>query len=305
MTSSSNTGTNLNDSSESSMIGTWTRDFRQEALQLSSSSAFISPISWEVSQYLLDKVWLDNHQSDPATPHYAKSSGSNGSTTTTSRTIWGCSECGSILQPGLNGTSLCVQRLSAAAKTKPGSKTLKRRLLRKKKQIALLQQKQAKDSNLRKNKQQQQPPNNSSSQLEHSTKLVLLEDDPNLVLERHCLRVQCGRCTAKTYLLGLKRESEPNKKAIQQQQQRQPPEIRSAPRKVKGGASPADTSEEFLALPPAPSKAPTTSMGVSRRQKQQQHPTLLQKGKKKKPPASKGGANKKNKLMSFLSSLND
>lgn len=186
--------------------------------------------------------------------------------------MYGCQECGAVLHPGFERTSLRVQRPAKTA-----SRTLRRRHQRKVKKLALLQQKQAKDPNRRKQKGEEDS---------HETTTILLQHDPDLIFDGHYLVICCGRCRANVRVKGLKREPRAQKAAAKHPQ-RTTAKGSALTKAVPEKSSAVADSMDFVQLPP-PSKRAL--------------PPLSQQGPKRKP---KKVPVAKSKLLNFLSSLND
>jgi hypothetical protein len=225
-----------------------------------------SVIGWEIAQHLLDQCWSD------AIP-----------TGKTSSIIHVCPECGATLHPGFNSTSLRVARFSKLK----GERTRRRRILRKQKRLRIAQLKQSKVMN------RSNAPDKSEEKpaIEH----VLLRDDPDLLFARHHLILKCQRCHCRIRLKGLKREVPPTKQEIR-------------PKKISANQSfkaikktliedQASGGVDFLRLPTS-SNAGTTRVPATVSRPSVQN---TKKDKKKKGDRQ----DKKSKLMSFLSSLND
>jgi hypothetical protein len=232
-----------------------TSGYRERVLQLATTSH--TSESWQTTQHLLDQLWMDQNERPLATSGYA--------------VVYGCQECGAVINPGFERTSLRVKRLAKTA-----SRTLRRRHQRKVKKLALLQQKQAKDPNRRKQKEEE----NS-----HETKTILLQNDPDLIFDGHHLVIRCGRCRANVRVKGLKREPQAQKAAAKHPQKATAKG--SAPLKAVPQKSSATDSMDFVQLPPPSKRAP---------------PPLGQQGPKRKPKKPHAA---KSKLLNFLSSLND
>jgi hypothetical protein len=234
-----------------------TRSYHCKLLGLTSSSN--TDVAWNCAQHVLDQMWTAGNEvsADEC------------------RTIYGCRACGHLLHPGWQGTSLRVAR---SEPTK--SKTLRRRQQRQRKKLAIFKLKDARDVNRPKNEK----PKETSSTKE--ARVVLLHDDPNLVLDRHHVAIRCGRCQSKVRLKGLKPDK-PNRPSMDAHRKRKMEH--SAPTSKHRYEEPPCIQEpnDFVRLPPA-SKQSTNSL-------------LAPPGRKKK----KKPEPKPNKLLSFLNSLND
>jgi hypothetical protein len=243
---------------------TWT--YRYEALNVCQDNS--TTTAWTVSQHLLDQCWDDTIRA--------------GTTTTAITHI--CPACGTTLHPGMNSSRIRVARFSNLK----AERTRRRRNLRKQKRLrTVVQHKQNKDVN----------PSSTRNKVEDNAVMrrMLLQDDHDLLFDRHHLTLHCGRCDNRTRLRGLKRDVKPTKRDIQSKQNPTSRAIK-VPKKAIMEEKGADGGD-FLELPSAGTDLPRRAQ-----------PELLRlvgqtskKGKKKKVE----GDAKKSKLMSFLSSLND
>ena len=243
-----------------------THEYRTKVLQLGSTSN--TEVAWIASQHVLDELWKDTCREGPQK-----------TTPISDAVAYGCQECGFVIHPGWNGTSLRVRRFDTP------SRSFRRRQQRKKKQDTFLREKKAKDFQYDRSKKQQQQQQASSD--DPMSQMVLLKGDTNLALDRHHLAISCGRCQAKVRLKGLKRQQEDSKikrAALVQHQTKKALETKQSSKNQASGST--HSSSDFLQLPPA-------SLPEERRKK------LKQKQKKKKAPSNNS------KLMTFLSSLND
>jgi len=236
-----------------------TRLYHRRLLDLTSSS--LTEVSWNCAQHALDQMWTANDKAcaDECRP------------------IHGCQTCGHLLHPGWQGTSLRVERSDTTK-----SNTLRRRRQRQRKKLAIFKQKNAKDVNRGRH---QKAKEESSSTKE--PRILLLRDDPNLILERHHLAIRCGRCHSKVRLNGLKQDKQKTQTdmlAVGANQKRKAEQL--SPPKPRQAKPHAEDTNDFVQLPPATKKP---------------NPLLSQQGRKKK----KKKPEPKDKLMSFLNSLND
>lgn len=193
-----------------------------------------------------------------------------------------CEACGALLHPGFSGNTIRTRRCTNNSLSPSQRKTLRRNLQRKRKRQAAAQAQAAKQQ------QSYQQPKSSSTNpqiMVVPTTQMILQEDPTIPfrLERHHLVLACGTCNHKIRLQGLKRSNP------------RPPGQKSA---VTASKPPnkVDSTGDDLGFVPLPkvdnngSNKPPTNL-------------LLQQGaKKKKKKKPKQPANK---LMSFLSSLND
>lgn len=245
-----------------------TRKYRETALQILVAEQ--DEVSSQIAEHFLDKLWEEEDVS-------------KGSHT---QTMYGCQACGYVLHPGYEGTSLRVKRVTA----KKGSlSTLRRRQQRKHQKLAATNQRGSKDTNSLNRRTK-----NSDSESAESVRMVLLSEDPHLVLDRHHLEIKCGRCQHKTLIKGLARERPTTKQDVQKQQAvswstKQRIKKREAASMVQDDVK---DSSDFLALPPA---------ATSKNSKKPAPKSIPTFKKKKKKRGNQGN----NKLMNFLSSLND
>lgn len=281
-------------------VETLTKRFRREALQLCQNSK--TPEAWRTAQHLLDQCWVDEESLSSNSPH----------NNVVVSIAYSCPQCGAVVYPGWEGTSLRVARLSLAK----AARTRRRRLQRKQRRAFLSQQKQARDTNTTKHASK----NESSAITALERTILLLRDDPDLVFDRHHVVIQCGRCQAKVRLKGLKREVPPTKQNIQRKQMskgtRVGVNVKSDERKQPVGSH-CDTSDpssvdgpvDFLELPPAAPKKAAFMDTKARHGKARPSPLTLQNPKKGKKNKKGGGNNNNNnnksQLFNFLSSLND
>jgi hypothetical protein len=203
--------------------------------------------------------------------------------------VFSCQECGYLLHPGWNGTTLRVQRARKAAATR----TMRRRQQRQTKQLALSQQKQAKNhiTPLQRRKQQGSTIDQANKEEEEPPRLQLLQGDASVLLDRHHLVMRCGRCQAKVCLKGVRRESQTSQKAaIRQTKDYSQMRTKTNPKKAQAAATAPADSMDFVQLPPTVAPPPPPP------------PLFIPQGRKKK---KKGKAPPPNKLLHFLSSLND
>ena len=233
---------------------------------LQLASSSNSRVAWETAQHVLDELWKDNDTNE------------EGKTL-----IYGCQGCGYRIHPGWKGTSLRVNRTA-----KKPSRSLLRRLQRKKKKLALLQKKQAKDQSHRQQKEQTPGPRQQD-------RLILIQDDPNVVVDRHHLVICCGRCQARVRLKGLKRQQPTTKRDLVRKNATVVVKSKTTLMKKAPPHNSTFTNDslDFVQLPPSSSSS--SSKPAPR--------TLPQGGKQKKK--KKQAPTKANKLMTFLSSLND
>lgn len=227
------------------------RQYRESALTL--SSACDSSVGWAASQSLLDTFWDDQEvlSGQPISQP----------------TLYACQRCGFVLHPGFLGTTVRVRNKKSEV-----NRSRRRREQRRKRKAAIAKQKQKRDSNI---------PRSIASLQKGGTTLVIMEDDPFVVCDRHHLVITCGRCRFSVRCKGLKREvlksksfSTTGSASTSAQMKETAPELKSA--------------SEFVALPPVSTKLANPVMPTGQRKK---------KKKQKTPP--------KSNLMNFLNSLND
>lgn len=250
-----------------------TKNYRQYAVELAQESN--TEIAWLSSQHFLERLPV-----------------SNDDTPISSKIItYGCQECGAELHPGWAGTSLRVCRSKNRNKT--ALRTLRRRLQRQKKKDSFERKKQAKDSNLRSGKSNS-PQEDSESQ---PKQFCLLQGDPHVVVDRHHLALQCGRCQTRILLKGLNRESPPTKAHIRENQNNRGAKVLTRKEsKTLNSVSRTGTEsvDDFLQLPPHSSLQGKTSAA-------RPASSILQRSKKKQKKKNTSGK----QLLNFLSSLND
>jgi len=224
-----------------------------------------SHLGWEISQHLLDQCWVD------AIPN-AK----------TASVIYVCPGCGATLHPGFKSACLRVARFPKLK----FDRTRRRRNLRRQKRLRLALQKQSKPIN-RSNTPGETP------MVEH----VLLRDDQDILFDRHHLTLKCPRCDCRIRLKGVKREAAPTKQDIQRKQVSTSGLVKTSKKTIMKEES--SDGGDFLILPPAPASKAATSLA----------PTMVARAfvqnSKKEKKKKIGHQEKKSKLMSFLSSLND
>ena len=248
-------------------IRTLTRNYRHEALGLCQEPS--SHLGWEISQHLLDQCWAD------AIPT-AKAAAS---------VIHVCPGCGAILYPGSKSACLRVARFPPELKFE---RTRRRRNLRRQKRLRLALQKQSKPLN-RSNTSDETPP-----MVEH----VLLRDDQGILFDRHHLTLKCQRCDCIIRLKGVKREVAPTKQDIQRKQVVTSGFVKTSKKTILKEES--SDGGDFLVLPPAAAASKAAASLVPPKMAR----TFVQNTKKEKKKKL-GHQEKKSKLMSFLSSLND
>jgi len=222
------------------------RKFRDTALHL--SSACDSSVGWETAQRILEHIW-DVPNTESGQP-----------------ILYACQACGFVLHPGFLGTTLRLAR----SKRSDVSRTRRRREQRRKRKESIAKQKQKKDSSAQKN---------IDSLPKIDNKVVILEDDPCVVFDRHHLVITCGRCRSSVRCKGLKREAS-NSRSL--------PAIETSWNfaQKKQTATPINPTSDFVKLPPFAEKPANTLIQTDQRKK-----------KKKAPP--------KSNLLNFLNSLND
>jgi hypothetical protein len=228
-------GSNLSQDERSGPLSVLTHQYRESVLRLTSTCD--ESVSWQTSQYFLDKLWEDNEKS-----HCQQA------------VIYGCQTCGSLIHPGYMSTGLYVTRGKKASQ----SRTLRRREQRKQRKGALAQQKQASDANRRKD----------SQAVKASFKMLLLEDDRSAVLDRHHLVIRCGRCRSTVRCKGVKREA-PEAKP--------PPEsmranVQSKTEKDNKSWTPKDGESDFVKLPALANPVPSLLHQKERKKKKKQPP---------------------------------
>jgi hypothetical protein len=195
--------------------------------------------SWHVTQRMLEQLYhgsknlchsnnVDKSLIPPAS-------------TSSEKRLYVCPDCGAILQPGWNGTTLRVvrrPRIDAFSKNGkqdileelPGTlkskhvkrSTLRRRRQRREQQRARAKQKGAKPMSnpLFTNTKKTPPPTNDGKNdnegnvngLENVQLIPLVDDGGYLQLDRHFLVITCGSCQGKIHLKGVK---QPKKKNMQ------------------------------------------------------------------------------------------
>ena len=249
-------------------IRTLTRNYRHEALSICQEDS--SRTGWEISQHLLDRCWGDTITK-------------NGKA---SSIIYVCPGCGATLHPGFESTSLRVARFP----TLKAERTRRRRNLRRQKRLRLALQKQSKPLH-----RSNTPNRGEETPL---VERVLLRDDQDILFDRHHLTLKCRRCACRIRLKGLKREAAPTKQDIQRKQVSTSVSFKTSKKTTLKEESSSCNAVDFLMLPPVASKAATTPAPMS-------VPRQFVQNTKKDKKKNRGPPEKKSKLMSFLSSLND
>ena len=271
-------------------ISVKTREYHRKVMDLASSPSNTSSLAWNCVQHILDQMWegeAGNKDKDfpKATTKECQP-----------KIVYACQVCGHMIHPGWNGTSLRVER-SPSLK----SKTLRRRQQRKRKKMARSNVRDAKDRNRpkRQHKTSQDEIDASSAYKEPSC--VLLQDDPNLILDRHHLTLRCGQCRSTVRLKGLKPDkskgtARPTKISFSSKDvghKRRENSAAQLRKDEKGPAASNTDSIDFLQLPLAVKLSAKNSA-----------PLTIPPGRKKKQK-KKADPKKGNQLLGFLNSLND
>lgn len=163
----------------SDVVSELTNDYRSNVVSLAETSN--TQIGWVASQHALEGLWQSaRNASNTVVDFDAK------------WIDYACQECGYLLHPGCGGTRIRTSRPQAVT-SKTVRNTLRRREQRKRKHVARVKQMKAKDNGR----------GASSKQNTADSRLVLLENAPNVSrLDRNHLVLTCGRCRAKYFLKG-------------------------------------------------------------------------------------------------------
>lgn len=298
--------------------------YHQTILGLTESSN--TKVAWDVSQHVLDRLWMSSATSGSAEENERLSSANPATAAAFHKcTVHACQACGYRLHPGWRGTSLRVKRPNKPS-SPSAKRTIRRREQRKQRKAARDKEMKAKDQNGRRRSSLSSSAvaKTTGDVIETNQRMVVLRDDPSIGrLERSRLVLSCGRCQDNTYLKGLRREPKqhtgggPTAASIARD---------SAYNKKKRAAMTSETTgevdnlaENFEPLPRYQKKPPprvqaaasTASNTAKLEASLLPSLSLLQqrmeigRKKKKKKVTSISSSNKSGNLLSFLSSLND
>ena len=186
--------------------------------------------SWHVAQHVLDLLYRGQNPSSSASMVVENSNPSS-----IKRIIHVCPDCGNILQPGYNGTTLRVVRPNNPKSSSSHRRTLRRRRQRLMKRRANAKQREGKSNNnntntnnndnkrksIDSNKDDNDETNNDDARvttMENIELVPLVDDVGYLELDRHYLVITCGSCHGKIHLKGVKQPKQQDSKDEQVQQ---------------------------------------------------------------------------------------
>lgn len=285
--------------------------YHQTVLGLTEES--VTEVAWDVSQHTLGQLW-DNNCTAAAdkvvrnNPNTMRAATYVSNESAAEGNVYCCKGCGFRLHPGWRGSNIRVQRRTArhSASTK---RTIRRREQRKQRKAARSAERKATEYN---NERRTLVPTSRIVPAANDRLIVLCDDSRVCRLDRNILVITCGRCGDKTYIKGLRRDSN----GLEENNvQSTPRSLASLQAKIKAhqDRDVASFGQDFEPVPkykhtlvPKVAGVATSKIPSFKTKRSEPPISLLQQKMERKKKRKPSGPNRKpGNIHSFLSSLND